>query len=51
MAVNQSGYGYLVDEAIRCMEERLHKNSLSLQEVADDVHFRLCHAIPPCQCF
>lgn len=37
LAVNQSGYGYLVDEAIRCMEERLHKNSLSLQEVSDYV--------------
>ena len=37
-AVNQSGYGYLVDEAIRCTEERLHKNSLSLQEVSDYVH-------------
>ena len=24
LSVNQSGYGYLVDEAIRCMEERLH---------------------------
>ena len=36
-AVNQSGYGYLVDEAIRCTEERLHKNSLSLQEVSDYV--------------
>ena len=37
LSVNQSGYGYLVDEAIRCMEERLHKNSLSLQEVSDYV--------------
>lgn len=37
MAVNQSGYGYLVDEAIRCIEERLRKNSLSLQEVSDYV--------------
>lgn len=38
LAVNQSGYGYLVDEAIRCMEERLHESSLSLQEVSDYVH-------------
>ena len=37
LSVSQSGYGYLVDEAIRCMEERLHKNSLSLQEVSDYV--------------
>lgn len=37
LSVKQSGYGYLVDEAIRCMEERLHKNSLSLQEVSDYV--------------
>ena len=51
LSVNQSGYGYLVDEAIRCMEERLHKNSLSLQEVSDYVHFRLFHTIPPFQGF
>lgn len=51
MAVNQSGYGYLVDEAIRCMEERLHESSLSLQEVSDYVHFRLFHTIPPFQGF
>lgn len=38
LAVTQSGYGYLVDEAIRCMEERLHESSLSLQEVSDYVH-------------
>ena len=38
LSVNQSGYGYLVDEAIRCMEERLHESSLSLQEVSDYVH-------------
>ena len=32
-----SGYGYLVDEAIRCMEGRLHKNSLVVAG-----GFRLC---------
>lgn len=37
LSVNQSGYGYLVDEAIRCMEECLHESSLSLQEVSDCV--------------
>ena len=37
LSVSQSGYGYLVDEAIRCMEERLHESSLSLQEVSDYV--------------
>lgn len=35
LSVSQSGYGYLVDEAIRCMEERLHESSL--QEVSDYV--------------
>ena len=38
MTQQQSGYGYLVDEALACMERHLHESTLSLQEVADDVH-------------
>lgn len=33
----QTGYGYLVDEALRCMADRLAQSELSLQEVADQV--------------